>query len=65
MREESANEEEDEDEETESADTLVKRNIKLNQTSEFCRSLGEIPTYGMAGNRLKAEENELLVCHII
>jgi len=25
--------------------------ITLNSTSEFCRALGEIPTYGMAGNR--------------
>nr|KAH9509150.1 U4/U6.U5 tri-snRNP-associated protein 1 [Bulinus truncatus] len=26
-------------------------NIILNSTSEFCRNLGEIPTYGLAGNR--------------
>ena len=25
--------------------------ITLNQTAEFCRTLGDIPTYGMAGNR--------------
>jgi len=25
--------------------------IELNSTSEFCRSLGEIPTLGLAGNR--------------
>lgn len=25
--------------------------IMLNQTAEFCRTLGDIPTYGMAGNR--------------
>ena len=37
-------------------------NIMLNATSEFCRSLGEIPTYGQAGNRNEEEEDELLVC---
>lgn len=26
-------------------------NIVLNATAEFCRTLGDIPTYGMAGNR--------------
>ncbi len=36
-------------------------NIMLNSTSEFCRSLGEIPTYGQAGNRNEEEEDELLV----
>lgn len=25
--------------------------ITMNQTAEFCRTLGDIPTYGMAGNR--------------
>lgn len=34
-------------------------NITLNQTSEFCRSLGEITTYAQAGNRLTEEEDEL------
>lgn len=36
-------------------------NIVLNSTAEFCRTLGDIPTYGLAGNR---EENgqELMVC---
>ncbi|XP_066597761.1 U4/U6.U5 tri-snRNP-associated protein 1 isoform X2 [Prorops nasuta] len=29
-------------------------NIVLNATAEFCRTLGDIPTYGLAGNR---EEN--------
>ncbi|XP_018403851.1 PREDICTED: U4/U6.U5 tri-snRNP-associated protein 1 [Cyphomyrmex costatus] len=29
-------------------------NIVLNSTAEFCRTLGDIPTYGLAGNR---EEN--------
>lgn len=35
-------------------------NIVLNATAEFCRTLGDIPTYGLAGNR---EENgqELMV----
>jgi len=37
-------------------------NIVLNSTAEFCRTLGDIPTYGLAGNR---EENgqELMVCN--
>ncbi|XP_017880646.1 U4/U6.U5 tri-snRNP-associated protein 1 [Ceratina calcarata] len=30
-------------------------NIVLNATAEFCRTLGDIPTYGLAGNR---EEND-------
>jgi len=33
--------------------------IILNSTSEFCRSLGEVPTYGQAGNRLEDEEEEM------
>lgn len=33
--------------------------IVFNATSEFCRTLGEIPTYGLAGNR--EEQEELLV----
>lgn len=35
-------------------------NIVLNSTSEFCRTLGDIPTYGQAGNR-EEDEEELLV----
>lgn len=39
--------------------------ITLNATAEFCRNLGEIPTYGLAGNREEDEElldfeNELI-----
>lgn len=34
--------------------------IVLNATAEFCRSLGEIPTYGLSGNR-DEEPNELMV----
>ncbi|KAK4805176.1 hypothetical protein QYF61_018277 [Mycteria americana] len=30
--------------------------IVFNATSEFCRTLGEIPTYGLAGNREEQEE---------
>uniref|UniRef100_A0A6M2DL00 Putative snrnp associated protein n=1 Tax=Xenopsylla cheopis TaxID=163159 RepID=A0A6M2DL00_XENCH len=33
--------------------------IVLNATAEFCRSLGEIPTYGLSGNR-DEEPNELM-----
>ena len=35
-------------------------NIILNSTSEFCRSLGEIPTYGLSGNR-EEEREEIMV----
>ncbi|XP_050299898.1 U4/U6.U5 tri-snRNP-associated protein 1 [Anthonomus grandis grandis] len=31
-------------------------NIILNSTAEFCRTLGDIPTYGKAGNRDEAED---------
>lgn len=39
-------------------------NIVLNATAEFCRTLGDIPTYGLAGNR---EENgqELMVLNVL
>jgi hypothetical protein len=32
--------------------------IVLNATSEFCRALGDIPTYGQAGNR-EEDKDEL------
>ncbi|XP_037077289.1 U4/U6.U5 tri-snRNP-associated protein 1-like [Pollicipes pollicipes] len=32
-------------------DPAATQSIVLNSTAEFCRSLGDIPTYGMAGNR--------------
>ena len=28
--------------------------LVLDATSEYCRNLGEIPTYGLAGNRIDA-----------
>ncbi|XP_061928400.1 U4/U6.U5 tri-snRNP-associated protein 1 isoform X3 [Apis cerana] len=37
-----------------SAEENQSGNIVLNATAEFCRTLGDIPTYGLAGNR---EEN--------
>ena len=33
----------------------------LNSTAEFCRTLGDIPTYGKAGNREEEEEDESLM----
>lgn len=33
--------------------------ITLNATAEFCRTLGDIPTYGMSGNR-GADPNEMM-----
>lgn len=44
----------EEDEDPERKGTIV-----FNATSEFCRTLGEIPTYGLAGNR--EEQEELMV----
>lgn len=35
--------------------------IVLNSTAEFCRTLGDIPTYGKAGNREEEEEDESLM----
>ncbi|CAG9863570.1 unnamed protein product [Phyllotreta striolata] len=32
-------------------------NIVLNSTAEFCRTLGDIPTYGKSGNRDENDEN--------
>ncbi|KAK9540593.1 hypothetical protein VZT92_003035 [Zoarces viviparus] len=33
-----------------------KNNIVFNDTSEFCRTLGDIPTYGLSGNREDQED---------
>lgn len=35
--------------------------IVLNATAEFCRTLGDIPTYGMAGNREEDSLDEMMV----
>lgn len=35
--------------------------IVLNSTAEFCRTLGDIPTYGKAGNREEEEDESLMV----
>ena len=37
--------------------------IVLDSTAEFCRTLGDIPTYGQAGNR-DVDAEELMVCII-
>ncbi|KAL4149294.1 hypothetical protein QTP88_003273 [Uroleucon formosanum] len=50
------------------ADTLIKTEyndnalgaIVLNSTAEFCRTLGDIPTYGKAGNREEEEDESLM-----
>lgn len=39
-----------------------KNNIVFNATSEFCRTLGDIPTYGLSGNR---EDQEDIMVHTI
>lgn len=36
--------------------------IVLNSTAEFCRTLGDIPTYGLAGNRDEDAEELLVGC---
>lgn len=43
--------EHDSDEETAAYRVKEDGYIVLNSTAEFCRTLGDIPTYGMAGNR--------------
>lgn len=37
-------------------DAENKNNIVFNATSEFCRTLGDIPTYGLSGNREDQED---------
>ncbi|TSL04312.1 U4/U6.U5 tri-snRNP-associated protein 1 [Bagarius yarrelli] len=39
-----------------SDDPDKKNNIVFNATSEFCRTLGDIPTYGLSGNREDQED---------
>ncbi|XP_028658348.1 U4/U6.U5 tri-snRNP-associated protein 1 [Erpetoichthys calabaricus] len=39
-----------------SQDLEKKNNIVFNATSEFCRALGDIPTYGLSGNREDQED---------
>lgn len=39
-----------------SNDPEKKNNIVFNATSEFCRTLGDIPTYGLSGNREDQED---------
>lgn len=41
----------DSDDESAKDENAKDNNICLNATAEFCRTLGEIPTYGMSGNR--------------
>ncbi|CAH1262958.1 SART1 [Branchiostoma lanceolatum] len=50
-------ENDDDDEEEEAAVPALGKHIVLNATSEFCRTLGEIPTYGQSGNRDEDEED--------
>ncbi|XP_077312642.1 U4/U6.U5 tri-snRNP-associated protein 1 [Lithobates pipiens] len=44
------------DEDADDDDDDKKGSIVFNATSEFCRTLGEIPTYGLAGNREDQED---------
>ncbi|XP_073680732.1 U4/U6.U5 tri-snRNP-associated protein 1 [Garra rufa] len=43
-------------EEDDDNDPDKKNNIVFNATSEFCRTLGDIPTYGLSGNREDQED---------
>lgn len=45
----------------ESHDDGLGGTIVLNSTAEFCRTLGDIPTYGLAGNREEGP-SVILVC---
>lgn len=44
--------------------TRAEGNIVLNATAEFCRTLGDIPTYGMAGNR-DEDSNDMMDFELI
>lgn len=33
--------------------------MTLNTTDEFCRTLGDLPTYGLAGNRAEDDQTAL------
>lgn len=50
---------EEEDDVEQEGLVLLDNKIVLNETAEFCRTLGDIPTYGMAGNR-EADLNDLM-----
>jgi len=50
----------EEPEETRIIFSSLPGSVTLNATSEFCRVLGDIPTYGHAGNRPEEEEEELM-----
>lgn len=39
--------------------------IVLNSTAEFCRTLGDIPTYGLAGNRDEDAQEMMVVIHLL
>ncbi|CAL4094493.1 unnamed protein product, partial [Meganyctiphanes norvegica] len=41
------------------SETKEDLNMTLNTTDEFCRTLGEIPTYGLSGNRIKEEMGKM------
>lgn len=38
--------------------------VMLTATDEFCRNLGSIPTYGQAGNRVDALDDDTLMVRI-
>lgn len=49
-----------EDDDDDMGESKLAGSIVLNSTAEFCRTLGDIPTYGQAGNR-DEDEQELYV----
>lgn len=48
-----------------STETDSSGNIVLNSTAEFCRTLGDIPTYGQAGNREENNQEFMVIYYIL
>ncbi|XP_068217449.1 U4/U6.U5 tri-snRNP-associated protein 1-like [Palaemon carinicauda] len=59
QRAEAKEEEEDDDEEEKMDESTGALMMTLNTTDEFCRTLGDIPTYGLSGNRAEEEQTML------
>lgn len=49
----------------EAAEGAEEAAMVLDATAEFCRTLGDIPTYGLAGNRDHAAEIMVLLLNLI
>ena len=51
--------------EGENSEDNLSGNITLNATAEFCRTLGDIPTYGLAGNREENDQEMMVIIHVL